>query len=72
VYATSYSRAHPVSSHVTSHYFSPPPYAHTYVQHPVHDNETEPPPSDYDTYSSHQSDSFELFSDENPNGCSIM
>lgn len=74
VYGMSYSRAHPVSSHVTSYVASPPPRSYTYVHHPVHDNETEPPPSDYyGTYSSHPSaDSFELFSDENPNGCSVM
>ncbi|KAE8010237.1 hypothetical protein FH972_006623 [Carpinus fangiana] len=71
VYATSYSRAHPFSSHVT-HYSSPPPYLHTYVQHPVHDTEPEHPPSEY-YYDSHPpASSFELFSDENPNGCSVM
>ena len=71
VYATSYSVAQPTSSHGTSYYASPlPPSSHVYMT----EYETEPPPSEYynDSYPQHPSDSFELFSDENPNGCSIM
>lgn len=69
VYAVSYSTANP-NSGCASYYASPPPYLYTY---------TNPGPmielssSDYDTYPSSQpSGSFELFSDENPNACSIM
>lgn len=80
VYATSYSRAYPSTNQVTTHFASPPPYSYTYAQPPAHgmetENDTEHPPYDYDypSYSSHRPtmDSFELFSDENPNGCSVM
>ena len=65
VYATSYNMAHPTSSHV---YASSPHNSYVYTT----EYETESPPLDYDPNASHPSDSFELFSDENPNGCSIM
>ncbi|XVE89653.1 hypothetical protein DITRI_Ditri20bG0012800 [Diplodiscus trichospermus] len=69
VYITSYNTAYPSSSYCASYYATPPPYSYTYM-HPGHMSEH--PPSDSDTYSSHPSDSFEMFSDENPNACSIM
>lgn len=74
VYATSYSMAHPNSSHGTSYYASPtPPNLQVYM-HETEYETNHPPPSDYyyGSYQPHPSDSFELFSDENPNGCSIM
>ncbi|GLT28934.1 hypothetical protein SLA2020_038360 [Shorea laevis] len=70
-YTVSYTTAYPGSSSYTASYYAPPqPYSCTYVHS---DPMSEPPPSDYDTYpSSHPSDSFEIFSDENPNACSTM
>ena len=72
VYVTSYNTAYPSSSYSASYYASPPSYSHTYV-HPGHMSEH--PPSDlytYSSYASQPSDSYEMFSDENPNACSIM
>ncbi|XWS57506.1 hypothetical protein CRYUN_Cryun09bG0180000 [Craigia yunnanensis] len=69
VYVTSYNTSYPSSSYSASYYASPPPYLYTYM-HPG--QMTQHPPSDLDTYSSHPSDSFEMFNDENPNACSIM
>ncbi|PIN26680.1 Copper chaperone [Handroanthus impetiginosus] len=69
VYAVSYNTAYPTSSHTTSYYAAPPPYSHAYMQPgPV----TEPPPPDPDLHPRQPLDSFEMFSDENPNACSIM
>ncbi|GLT94900.1 hypothetical protein SLE2022_126120 [Rubroshorea leprosula] len=70
-YTVSYTTAYPSSSSYTASYYSPPqPYSCTYVHS---DPMSEPPPYDYDTYPSSQpSDSFEIFSDENPNACSTM
>ncbi|XWS64523.1 hypothetical protein CRYUN_Cryun05aG0011200 [Craigia yunnanensis] len=70
VYITSYNTAYPSSSYSASYYASPPPYtSYTYMD-PGHMSEH--PQSDLDTISSQPSDSFEMFSDENPNACSIM
>ncbi|XWS42384.1 hypothetical protein CRYUN_Cryun16bG0010100 [Craigia yunnanensis] len=69
VYVTSYNTAYPSSSYSASYYASPPPYSYTYM-HPGHMSEH--PSSDLYTYSSQPSDSYEMFSDENPNACSIM
>ncbi|KAJ8572870.1 hypothetical protein K7X08_009381 [Anisodus acutangulus] len=68
-YVVSYNTAQPTSSYTASYYAPAPPtsYAYTYSG-PV----TEPPPSDVDTYPRQPLDSFEMFSDENPNGCFIM
>lgn len=69
VYVMSYNTAHPTSSYTTSYYSSPQQphsYAYTYSG-----PETEPHPSDFESYP-RQPDSFEMFSDENPNGCSVM
>ncbi|KAI8025244.1 Heavy metal-associated isoprenylated plant protein 35 [Camellia lanceoleosa] len=68
-YAVSYNTSYPTSSYTTSYYASPPPQSYAYV-HPG--PETEPPPSDLDSYPRQPLDSFEMFSDENPNGCFIM
>ncbi|XP_041020037.1 heavy metal-associated isoprenylated plant protein 35-like [Juglans microcarpa x Juglans regia] len=70
---TSYNVAYPSSA---SYYTSQPPYSYAYM-HPgpglETDTERDRPPADYDGYSSHPTtDSFELFSDENPNGCTIL
>lgn len=75
VYAVGYNTTHPTSSYTTSHYASPPPYSYSYSYAPMHHgpgSEMEPSPYYVDSYSSQPSDSFELFSDENPNGCFIM
>ncbi|KAJ7977944.1 heavy metal-associated isoprenylated plant protein 3-like, partial [Quillaja saponaria] len=78
VQAVSYHTAHPTSSYSASYYAAPQPYSYVhnsyYVQmHPGPATEMESPPSDVvDSYSYQPSDSFEFFSDENPNGCSIM
>lgn len=68
VYAVSYNTAYPTSSSTTSYYAAPPSnsYAYTYPG-PI----MQPPPSDL-VHPQQPLDSFELFSDENPNGCSIM
>ncbi|PPD90088.1 hypothetical protein GOBAR_DD12973 [Gossypium barbadense] len=75
VYLTSYNMAYPSSSYTASYYTSPPPYSYAYM-HPGHTAERQTSDMDmyssYPSYSSHQSDSFEMFSDENPNACSIM
>ncbi|KAE8684101.1 40S ribosomal protein S21-2 [Hibiscus syriacus] len=75
MYLTSYNTAYPSSSYSTSYYTSPPLYSYAYM-HPGHMSERPPPDPDmyssYPSYSSRQSDSFEMFSDENPNACSIM
>ncbi|XP_058215908.1 heavy metal-associated isoprenylated plant protein 35-like [Rhododendron vialii] len=80
VYAVSYNTAHPTSSYTTSYYTSPQPHSYAYAYSRP---ETEPQPPDFesyprqlpldsDSYPRQPLDSFELFSDENPNGCSIM
>ncbi|KAL4354102.1 hypothetical protein GQ457_06G020950 [Hibiscus cannabinus] len=74
VYLTSYNTAYPSSSYSGSYYTSPPPYSYAYM-HPGHMSDHPPDTntySSYPSYSSQPSDSFEMFSDENPNACSIM
>lgn len=68
-YVVSYNTAQPTANYTASYYAPAPPtsYAYTYSG-PVR----EPPPSDVDTYPRQPLDSFEMFSDENPNGCFIM
>ncbi|XP_043718918.1 heavy metal-associated isoprenylated plant protein 35-like [Telopea speciosissima] len=63
VYAVNYHTAHPSASYAASYYARPPPYSHTYT---AAESYSPPPrqPSD--------SDSFEMFSDENANGCVVM
>ncbi|KAH0726855.1 hypothetical protein KY285_002553 [Solanum tuberosum] len=70
-YVVSYNTAQPTANYTASYYAPAPPtsYAYTYAG-PSH--VTEPPPSDVDTYPHQPLDSFEMFSDENPNGCFIM
>ncbi|KAL6324287.1 hypothetical protein AAG906_006562 [Vitis piasezkii] len=72
-YTVSYNTMHPSTSHGASYYATPPPqYSYAYM-HPG--PWTEPPPSDFDSNppSVHPpSDSFQFFSDENPNACSLM
>ncbi|XP_022150753.1 heavy metal-associated isoprenylated plant protein 36-like [Momordica charantia] len=54
-----------------SHYATPQQYSYAYV-HPGVQTEFDPPPSDYEPYLSQPSGSLEIFSDENPNGCSVV
>ncbi|XP_048323842.2 heavy metal-associated isoprenylated plant protein 36 [Ziziphus jujuba] len=73
VYVVGYNTTHPASSYTTSYYTSPSPYSYSYASaHHGPGSETEPSAYYVESYSSPPSDSFELFSDENPNGCSIM
>ncbi|KAI3810524.1 hypothetical protein L1987_20141 [Smallanthus sonchifolius] len=77
VYTMSYNTAHPpVNSYTASYYAAPPPpqsYAYSHFA-----SEMAPPPplsvssSYFDAYTQQPVDSFEMFSDENPNGCLIM
>lgn len=70
IYAVSYNAANPASSYTASYYAPQPPnsYVYSYSGGP----EMQAPPSDIDAYTRQPLDSFEIFSDENPNGCSIM
>ncbi|KAL9261647.1 Heavy metal-associated isoprenylated plant protein 35-like protein [Drosera capensis] len=69
-YAVSYNTAYPSSSYAASHYAPPmTPYSYAYM-HPGDVEEARP--SDWGTSVRGPSDSFEIFSDENPNACSIM
>ncbi|XAR52626.1 hypothetical protein NMG60_11020789 [Bertholletia excelsa] len=68
-YAVSYKMAHPAGGYTASYYSAPPPYAHAYTYPSM---EAGSPLSDSESYLRQSSCSLELFSDENPNGCSIM
>ncbi|CAL0300100.1 unnamed protein product [Lupinus luteus] len=76
VYTVSYNQAYPSSNSYGASYYTPPvPYSYAHVVSPEGGNEMEgPPPYVYETesYTSQQPDSFELFSEENPNACSVM
>ncbi|CAI9102143.1 OLC1v1000364C2 [Oldenlandia corymbosa var. corymbosa] len=74
IYATvSYNTAQPTSSYTASYYAPPPPNSYVYSYPGGPQYQPPPPPSDFDPYSTRQPlDSFEMFSDENPNGCLIM
>ncbi|KAG7585511.1 Heavy metal-associated domain HMA [Arabidopsis thaliana x Arabidopsis arenosa] len=66
MYGVSYNVAQPpVSVDAASYYTPPPPYSYAYMHNGYQ-------PSDQNPYQPRPSDSFELFSDENPNGCSVM
>ncbi|CAN6857771.1 unnamed protein product [Brassica oleracea] len=66
MYGVSYNVAQPPVSVDAASYYSPAtPHSYAYM-HPGY------LPSDQNPYPSRPSDSFELFSDENPNGCSVM
>lgn len=67
--AVSYNTTYP--SYTASYYSAPPPYSHAYVHH--RPDVEPPPPSDWSYAPSLQpSNTFEMFSDENPNACSVM
>lgn len=66
MYGVRYNVAQPPVSVDAASYYSPaPPHSYAYM-HPGY------LPSDPNPYPSRPSDSFELFSEENPNGCSVM
>ncbi|XP_041020180.1 heavy metal-associated isoprenylated plant protein 35-like [Juglans microcarpa x Juglans regia] len=69
--ATSYSVAYPAS---TSYYTSPPSYDYLYILQgpPGCETRSEHPPADRDMCSLLRRTVSEIFSDENPNGCSII
>ncbi|KAF7805095.1 heavy metal-associated isoprenylated plant protein 35 [Senna tora] len=69
VYTVNYHTAYPSSSsYSTAYYTSPGSYSYAHVV----DTEMEAPLYDSEYYTSQPSDSFQLFSDENPNGCAVM
>ncbi|XP_057962563.1 heavy metal-associated isoprenylated plant protein 36 [Malania oleifera] len=75
VSVVSYNTSHSTGNYSASYYASQPTnsYSYSYSHSYTHPGmETEPPPSDFDSYPPQPSNSFELFSDENPNACSIM
>ncbi|XP_006302439.2 heavy metal-associated isoprenylated plant protein 35 [Capsella rubella] len=66
MYGVSYNVAQPpLSVDAASYYTPPPPYSYAYMHHNYQ-------PYDQNAYPSRPSDSYELFSDENPSGCSVM
>ncbi|XP_023537434.1 heavy metal-associated isoprenylated plant protein 36 [Cucurbita pepo subsp. pepo] len=73
LYSVRYSTAYATCSQPQpeSYYATPQQYSYAHV-HPGVRHEFDIPPSDYEPYSSQPSDSLEIFSDENPNGCSIV
>ncbi|KAL3516043.1 hypothetical protein ACH5RR_022945 [Cinchona calisaya] len=70
VYAVSYNTTNPTTSYTASYYASAPPNSYVYSHSGGPD--VQAPPSDLDAHPRQPLDSFEIFSDENPNGCSIM
>ncbi|KAK4794750.1 hypothetical protein SAY86_012744 [Trapa natans] len=68
--ALSYHTWQPMIHSGSSHYAPQPPPTYYAYSHPGQGSEHVPPY--LDVYSVHQSDSFEMFSDENPNACLIM
>ncbi|KAK3023466.1 hypothetical protein RJ639_044846 [Escallonia herrerae] len=79
VYAVSYNTAHSSSSSTASYYAAPQPNTYSYAYaypgnpYPYAGHEAEPPAPDFEPYPRRQPlDSFEMFSDENPNGCWVM
>ncbi|KAL1549790.1 heavy metal-associated isoprenylated plant protein 35-like [Salvia divinorum] len=66
VCAVSYNTAYPSSSYTAAYYTAPPPQSHAYM------HQMEAPPLDSELNQPQPLDSFEMFSDENPNGCFIM
>lgn len=67
VYAVSYTTTYPSSSYGASYYAPPPPYSYAYTY-----SERESEPAGSNAFLPPASDSFELFSDENPNACSVV
>lgn len=73
VYTVSHHTAYPSSSYSTAYYTAPQPHSYAQVHYPGMGTEMEPPPYDSEMYASQPSNSsFEFFSDENPNACSVM
>ncbi|KAK3041960.1 hypothetical protein RJ639_002268 [Escallonia herrerae] len=76
-YAVSYNTAHPSSSSSTASYYAAPQpntysYAYAYPGNP-YPYAAEAPAPDFEPNPPRQPlDSFEMFSDENPNGCWVM
>lgn len=70
VCAVSYNTAYPRASHNTSYYAVPATPSSYVYEHAG--SGSEQAPSEIDSYPSQPTDSFEIFSDENPNACSIM
>nr|XP_043620464.1 heavy metal-associated isoprenylated plant protein 35-like [Erigeron canadensis] len=79
VYTMSYNTAHPPVNSYTASYYAPQPQPQTQsyaYSHYGYDMATQPqtsPQLGYDSYRQPPpADSFEMFSDENPNGCLVM
>lgn len=72
VYTVSHHTAYPSSSYSTAYYTARQPHSYAQVHYPGM-TRMEPPLYDSEAGTSQQSDSsFEFFSDENPNACSVM
>ncbi|GLT90231.1 hypothetical protein SLE2022_081740 [Rubroshorea leprosula] len=71
VQAVSYNTTQPSSSYTASYYSAPPSYAYVH-QGPMAEPRPDHDPYPYPYTPSQSSDSFEMFSDENPNACSVM
>ncbi|CAM8891702.1 unnamed protein product [Rhodiola kirilowii] len=70
VYTVSYNTTpYPASSYGASYYAMPPPHTEAYA---YSGSNAEYRPSNSASYQSQPSETFELFSDENPNACSLM
>ncbi|GMG99736.1 hypothetical protein Nepgr_001576 [Nepenthes gracilis] len=72
VYAVSYNTALPTSTYTASYYAAPPPYMHSYAYVLPSTAAEQPPPSYWSPASLQPSDTLEMFSEENPNACSVM
>ncbi|KAL3843946.1 hypothetical protein ACJIZ3_001349 [Penstemon smallii] len=71
-YGVSYNTAYPTSSYTASSHYPPPPHSYSYAYAYAYPGQ---PPLDLDQDHSippQPLDSFEMFSDENPNGCNIV
>nr|GEV92203.1 heavy metal-associated isoprenylated plant protein 35-like [Tanacetum cinerariifolium] len=73
VYTMSYNTAHPPANSYTASYYAPQPpqsYAYSHLETPT--PHVTPGYESYTYQPQQQTDSFEMFSDENPNGCLVM
>ncbi|PWA77777.1 heavy metal transport/detoxification superfamily protein [Artemisia annua] len=73
VYTMSYNTAHPPANSYTTSYYAPqPPQSYAYSHSETPTPHVAPGYESYTYQPQQQSDSFEMFSDENPNGCLVM
>ncbi|KAK1440475.1 hypothetical protein QVD17_06302 [Tagetes erecta] len=72
VYTVSYNMAHPPVNSYTASYYAPSPSPQAYVYSHFGSEITPPSPPSSEYMQQQPVDSFEMFSDENPNGCLVM